>query len=135
MQKIMDTYAGGIGSNYQYNETGLNLAKEKLEGLIDVVESLHAGDMDDLLQIYEIKERMTVCFSVIEHLKARKETRWHSFAENMNYPDESDDFNKYINSYSKDGKINVITRELVDAKHKLLFSFDDNNNVHFGGDV
>ena len=135
MQKIMDTYAGGIGSNYQYNDTGLNLAKEKLEGLIDVVESLHAADMDDLLQIYEIKERMTVCFSVIEHLKARKETRWHSFAENMNYPDESNEFNKYINSYSKDGKINIITRELIDAKHKLLFSFDDNNNVHFGGDV
>ena len=27
MQKIMDTYAGGIGSSYQFNEAGLDLAK------------------------------------------------------------------------------------------------------------
>ena len=33
MQKIMDTYAGGIGTNYQFNETGLLLAKEKIQNL------------------------------------------------------------------------------------------------------
>lgn len=135
MQKIMDTYAGGIGNNYQFNETGLKLAKDKLEGLLSVVEALQAKDMDDLLQIYEIKERMTVCFSVIEHLKARKETRWHSFAENMNYPEESSEFNKYVNSYYKDGKINIVLRELVDAEHKLQFSFDDKNELKLGGDA
>ena len=135
MQKIMDAYAGGIGSNYQFNEMGLALAKEKLEGLLPVVESLQAKDMDDLLQIYEIKERLTVCFSVIEHLRARKETRWHSFAENMNYREESSDFNKYVNSYKEDGEIRIVTRELVDAKHKLVFSFDENNKILVGGEA
>ncbi len=135
MQKIMDTYAGGIGSNYQFNETGLSLAKEKLEGLLPVIASLKANDMDDLLQIYEIRERMTVCFSVIEHLLARKETRWHSFAENMNYPDESSDYNKYVNSYKEDGKIKIVMRELVDANQKLIFSFDRNNKVTVGGGI
>lgn len=135
MQKIMDTYAGGIGSSYQFNETGLELAKEKLEGLLPVIETLQAKDMDDLLQIYEIKERITVCFSLIEHLRARKETRWHSFAENMNYPQESKEFEKYINSYYKDGKIQIIKRDLVDTGRKLIFSFDDDNKVQIGDEV
>ena len=135
MQKIMDTYAGGIGSNYQFNETGLDLAKEKLEGLLPVVDSLHACDMDDLLQIYEIKERITVCFSVIAHLKARKETRWHSFAENMNYPKESTQFNKYINSYKANGEIHIVEKELIDSDHRLIFSFDENNKIVAGGEL
>ena len=35
---------------------------------------------------YELKERLTICLTLIEHLKARKETRWHSFAENLDHP-------------------------------------------------
>ncbi|MDO4490190.1 MAG: adenylyl-sulfate reductase subunit alpha [Lachnospiraceae bacterium] len=133
MQGIMDTYAGGIGSNYQFNETELKLAKEKLKNLIPVVEGLQAGDMDELLQIYEIRERLTVCFSVIEHLMARKETRWHSFAENMDYPKESEDFKKYVNSCYKNGEIQILLRELVDADHSLEFSFDGDNKLKIGG--
>lgn len=134
MQKIMDTYAGGIGSNYQFNETGLALAREHLESLLPVLEALQAKDMDDLLQIYEIRERMTVCFSVIEHLKARKETRWHSFAENMNYPEENDAYKKYINSYKKDGELHIVERKLVGAEQKLIFKFDDRNQIIAGGE-
>ena len=134
MQKIMDTYAGGIGSSYQFNETGLALAKEHLESLIPVVEALHAENMDDLLQIYEIKERMTVCFSVIAHLLARKETRWHSFAENMSHPDEDDAYKEYVNSYKKDGTIHIVERRLVDADHRLVFRFDKKNQCMAGGE-
>ncbi len=134
MQKIMDTYAGGIGSSYQFNETGLALAKEHLESLIPVVEALHAENMDDLLQIYEIKERMTVCFSVIAHLLARKETRWHSFAENMSHPDEDDAYKEYVNSYKKDGDIHIVERRLVDADHRLVFQFDEKNQCMAGGE-
>ena len=134
MQKIMDTYAGGIGSSYQFNETGLALAKEHLESLIPVVEALHAENMDDLLQIYEIKERMTVCFSVIAHLLARKETRWHSFAENMSHPDEDDAYKEYVNSYKQDGTIHIVERRLVDADHRLVFRFDEKNQCMAGGE-
>lgn len=42
MQKVMDEYAGGITSNYQFNETGLKLAKEKIIGLEKVLETLSA---------------------------------------------------------------------------------------------
>lgn len=113
MQKIMDQYAGGISTDYQYNEARLELADEKIKFLEKSIDNLAAQDADDLLRIYEIRERLTVCRSVIAHLKARKETRWHSFAENMDYPAKSDDWLKYVNSRKENGKIKIIIRDLV----------------------
>jgi adenylylsulfate reductase subunit A len=113
MQKVMDTYAGGIGTNYQFNETQLNLATEKIEQIEELTNQLKAGDMHELMFVYELKERLTVCKSVIAHLKARKETRWHSFAENLDYPEKSDEWLKYVNSKLVDGNIKIIIRDLV----------------------
>ena len=113
MQKVMDTYAGGIGSHYQFNEKQLELAREKIEHLQILAENISADDMHELMFAYELKERLTVCLSLIEHLKARKETRWHSFDENLDYPEKSDEWLKYVNSVKKDGKIQIITRKLV----------------------
>ena len=113
MQKIMDQYAGGISTNYEYNESRLEIAKRKIDDIEKLSVNLHADDMDDLLRIYELKERLVVCKVLIEHLKARKETRWHSFAENLDYPNKSDDYLKYVNSRYEDGKIKIIYRDLV----------------------
>lgn len=113
MQKIMDQYAGGISTDYQYNEARLELADEKIKFLEQSIDNLAAQDADDLLRIYEIRERLTVCRSVIAHLKARRETRWHSFAENMDYPAKSDDWLKYVNSRKENGEIKIIIRDLV----------------------
>lgn len=113
MQKVMDTYAGGIGSHYQYNEKQLDLAEEKIEQIIKLSEHLQAADMHELLFVYELKERLVVCQSVIAHLKARKETRWHSFAENLDYPDSSDKWLRYVNSKREDGTLKIIYQDLV----------------------
>jgi adenylylsulfate reductase subunit A len=113
MQKIMDQYAGGISTDYQYNESRLLVADEKIAFIMEMTDKLSAADMDELLRIYELRERLTVCRVVIAHLLARKETRWHSFAENADYPEKSSDWEKYVNSRMKDGKIEIILRELV----------------------
>ena len=113
MQKVMDTYAGGIGSHYQFNEKQLALADEKIDQLCKLSEELHADDMHELLFVYELRERLTVCKSVIAHLRARKETRWHSFAENLDYPQKSDAWLKYVNSKLVNGKLEIIYRDLV----------------------
>ena len=113
MQKVMDAYAGGISSHYQFNENCLNLAKEKINNLITLSGQLSAKDYHELMFYYELKERLTICLTLIEHLKARKETRWHSFAENLDHPQKSDDWKKYVNTKKVDGKIKVILRELV----------------------
>ena len=113
MQKLMDTYAGGIGSHYQFNEKQLKLAKEKIEQIETLSEKANAKDYHELMFVYELKERLTVCQVLIEHLKARKETRWHSFAENLDYPEKSDEWLKYVNTRKVDGRIEVKYRNLV----------------------
>ncbi len=113
MQKVMDTYAGGIGSHYQFNEKQLELAKQKIAQIITLSGNVSAADYHELMFVYELKERLTVCQVLIEHLKARKETRWHSFAENLDYPDKSDDWLKYVNTRKNGDNIEVIFRNLV----------------------
>lgn len=114
MQTVMDSYAGGIKTNYRYNEKQLDLADEKIVKLEALSGDLHADDMHELMFIYELKERLTVCRSLIAHLKARQETRWHSFAENLDHPERDDEnFSCYINSKWVDGEIKIIKRELV----------------------
>ena len=113
MQKVMDAYAGGIGSHYQFNEKQLKLAKEKIENIKKLAENASASDMHELMFVYELRERLDVCLVLIEHLKARHETRWHSFAENLDYPKTSDEWLKYVNSKSVNGKTEIIMRKLV----------------------
>lgn len=113
MQKVMDTYAGGIGNSYQFNEKQLAIADEKIDQINELSNQLKAEDMHELMFVYELQERLVVCKSVIAHLRARKETRWHSFAENLDYPEKSDDWLKYVNSKLVDGKVEIIFRDLV----------------------
>lgn len=113
MQKVMDTYAGGIGSHYQFNEKQLSLAEEKIEQIEQLSKQLSAEDMHELMFVYELQERLTVCKVLIAHLRARKETRWHSFAENLDYPDKSEEWLKYVNSRVENGKVQILYRELV----------------------
>ena len=114
MQTVMDSYAGGIKTNYRFNEKQLDLADEKIVRIQQLSDKLHADDPHELMFIYELRERLTVCRSLIAHLKARHETRWHSFAENLDYPDRNDkDFHCYVNSVMENGEIKIILRELV----------------------
>ena len=122
MQKVMDQYAGGISTHYQFNEKQLTLAKEKIDHLIELSQDIGAKDMHELMFVYELKERLTVCLSVIAHLKARKETRWHSFAENLDYPQKSDAWLKYVNSRIEDGKLKIIFRDLVGREEEYEHS-------------
>jgi len=113
MQKIMDSYAGGIGSGYRYNEKQLNMAEDKIKNLEKLTDNLSAEDFHELVHIFELKERLTVCLTLIAHLKARKETRWHSFNENLDYREESSDWLKYVNSVKINDEIKIIHRELT----------------------
>ena len=114
MQTVMDSYAGGIKTSYRYSENQLNQAKKEIEIIERLTDNLSATDLQEVMYIYELKERLTVCKSVIAHLAARRETRWHSFAENLDYPEKDDiNFRKYVNSRLENGEIKIILRELT----------------------
>lgn len=123
MQTIMDSYAGGIKTNYRFNEKQLDIADCKIRQLETLTDDLYAEDFQELMYICELKERLTVCKIVIAHLRARKETRWHSFAENLDYPEKDDrNFNKYVNSRLENGEIKIIIRDLVTGGEKYEHS-------------
>lgn len=113
MQKVMDEYAGGISTNYQFNEKQLKLADEKISQLIELSKGVKAKDMHDLMFAYELKDRLLVCKSLIAHLLYRKETRWHTFNENLDHPETDEKFFKYVNSKLINDKLEVFTREIV----------------------
>jgi len=114
MQKVMDVYAGGISSDYVVNSSKLAIAKQRINGLLDMSKSLKAKDLHELKLIYEVIDRLYVCQTVIEHLLARKETRWHCFQENADYPEKDDqNYFKYVNSRFRNGEFEIILRDIV----------------------
>ena len=112
MQKVMDEYAGGISVNYQYNEKQLKLGEEKILEITKLTRYLNASDMHELMFVYELLERLVVCRSVIAHLGFRKETRWHSFQENLDFPGSDEAYHKFVNSTMKDGTLVLKLRDI-----------------------
>lgn len=113
MQTVMDEYAGGIGAHYRFSAASLQEADAKIAALTQKAETLAAADMRELVYILELRERLILCQSLIAHLDARKETRWHSFAERTDYPEKDNCFFKYINSRMEDDKVSLFFRDLV----------------------
>ncbi|MBP1759400.1 MAG: fumarate reductase/succinate dehydrogenase flavoprotein domain protein [Firmicutes bacterium] len=114
MQKVMDEYAGGISAGYVVNSEKLGIAARRIEELLESSTALRATDLHELMLIYEVVDRLTVCKVLIKHLEARKETRWHSFHEYADYPQQDDEnWLRYVNSYQKDGEIRIMLRDLV----------------------
>jgi len=114
MQKIMDEYCGGISQHYKYTDKKLEIAEKSIDKLLKLSLKLKSLDCHELLFIYELIDRLYVAKTLVAHLKARKETRWKCYEENGSYPEKDDEnWLKYVNSVYKDGKINVIFRNLV----------------------
>jgi adenylylsulfate reductase subunit A len=113
MQKVMDEYAGGISKRYVFNSAKLKIAGEKIEELLVLSKNLHASDMRELLNIFEVIDRLYVCKVLIVHLLARKETRWKCYGENADYPNKDDSLLKYVNTIYKDGIVHVKLRNLI----------------------
>ncbi|HWQ77598.1 MAG TPA: adenylyl-sulfate reductase subunit alpha, partial [Anaerovoracaceae bacterium] len=114
MQEVMDQHAGGISVSYRYTESSLKKAAAEIRELERQTVLLSAENMQELMYILELRDRLTLCKSVIAHLKARKETRWHSFAEHLDYPEKSDKWLKFVNSkLDKAGRLQILYRGLT----------------------
>ncbi len=114
MQKTMDEYAGGISADYIYSEKKLEIAEERIKELQRIAYDLRAKDMQELLNIYELIDRLIVSRAVIKHLSSRKETRWLCYQSNSAYTDRDDkNWLKFVNTKYTDGEFNVIFRKLI----------------------
>ncbi|PKM41984.1 MAG: adenylylsulfate reductase [Firmicutes bacterium HGW-Firmicutes-8] len=91
LQKIMDEYAGGISVNYELSETKLLKARELLKTLQDDVNAnVTAGNVYELVKAHEVIDRVLVARVLVEHLLYRRETRWRSYQERVDYPNSDD---------------------------------------------
>lgn len=91
LQKIMDEYAGGISANYELCEPKLLKAREFLNSLSQNVNGdITAIDMHELMKAHEVIDRVLVARALVEHLLYRKETRWRSYQERIDYPARDD---------------------------------------------
>jgi len=99
MQKIMEEYAGGASGHYEMNEERLVLARNYMGQLPGQFDQLVVGDMHDLMRAHEVMDRVVVGQALIEHLIARKETRWPAYQTRTDYP-ERDDLHwlKFVNT-------------------------------------
>lgn len=113
MQAVMDQYTGGKTTCYSFSAKSLVKAEQLIQKIEQKSQKLRASDLQELVYIFELQERLILCRFVIAHLGARKETRWHSFAEFIDYPNKEALWEKYVNSKWENGKIEIILRPLV----------------------
>ena len=116
LQKLMDEYAGGIGSGYLLNEDKLLVAREKLAILKEQTSKLAACDSHELVLAHEVIDRIDVARVLVEHLLYRKETRWPCYQTRTDFPNRDDEnWLKFVNSVYdpvSDG-ISMVEREVV----------------------
>lgn len=122
LQEVMDTYAGGKSQYYRYSTESLNKCEELLEELLNEANTLKANDNHQLLLITEIIDRIYVAKVLVNHLRARKESRWRCYTENTDYPDINNNNLGYVNSVYKNSRVEIIYKPLVGK---------DDNNEHW----
>ncbi|MGM0369760.1 MAG: adenylyl-sulfate reductase subunit alpha [Bacillota bacterium] len=125
LQKIMDEYAGGLSSNYKLSENKLLEAKRLLELLEADIKLMAADNKHQLMKAHEVIDRILVAQVLVEHLLYRKETRWKSYQERVDYPDKNDrDWFKFINSIynSEQQQVEIIEREHVEVGERYEHS-------------
>jgi adenylylsulfate reductase, subunit A len=79
LEKIMDEYAGGIGTNYMTNGTLLERGLELLTMMKEDMAHMGAEDLHQLQRVWELHHRLLASESVTQHTLFREETRWPGY--------------------------------------------------------
>ena len=114
LQKIMDEYAGGIRTQYAMNDSSLQVARKKLAEMTRDLPGLAVSDLHELMNLHEVLDRIDVARVLVEHLLARKETRWPGFQTRLDYPETREEWALFVNSASdpETGEIRIVLRPL-----------------------
>ncbi len=99
LQKLMDEYAAGVGSQYMTNEPLLLRGLELMGFFRDDLANLTARDLHELLRCWELRDRIWCAEVHMRHLLHRKETRWPGYYYRGDYPELDDEHWKvFVNS-------------------------------------
>ena len=105
LQKIMDEYAGGPGSQYMTNAPMLNRGLELLQYLREDLEHQAASNRHDLMRCWEVWDRLWCAEAHVRHMLFREETRWPGYYYRGDFPNlDEDNWKVFTNSrYDAEG--------------------------------
>ena len=113
LQKIMEEYAGGSTQNYETSRDKLLLARKYLLTLSEKSEDIKATDPHELMCVHETMDRILLARTLVEHMLARRETRWPCYHTRLDFPIRNDlEYKVFINSRMTDSKIQVFKRDI-----------------------
>ncbi len=90
LQKIMDEYAAGLGSQFITTEAMLVKGLERMQVFREDLKQLAAKDLHDLLRCWEVWDRVWCAEAHLRHMLFRKETRWPGYYYRADYPKMDD---------------------------------------------
>ncbi|MDY7037286.1 MAG: adenylylsulfate reductase subunit alpha, partial [Thermodesulfobacteriota bacterium] len=79
LQKIMDEYAGGVTSAFKTSKSLLERGLELMDMLKEDSDKQAAGNLHDLMRVWENIQRMWIAESHIRTILFREETRWPGY--------------------------------------------------------
>jgi adenylylsulfate reductase subunit A len=113
LQKIMEEYAGGSTQNYETNRDKLLLARSYLVLLEERAQDMQAKDSHDLMRIHDTADRILLARTLVEHMLARRETRWPCYQTRLDFPLRNDlEYKLFINSCMEGNEIKIFKRTL-----------------------
>lgn len=86
LNKIMDEYVGGCGSQYNCSDTTLNIALKELEMLKQDLSKLAARNLHELMRCWENIQRVQLAEAHTRHKLFREETRWPGYFYRTDFP-------------------------------------------------
>ena len=104
LQKIMDEYAAGLGTQFITTEAMLVKGLERMQVFREDLKQLAAKDLHDLLRCWEVWDRVWCAEAHIQHMLFRKETRWPGYYYRADYPKMDDQNWKVFTNSRYDAK-------------------------------
>jgi adenylylsulfate reductase subunit A len=125
MQKIMEEYAGGSTQNYETGRDKLLLARSYMEDLEHRSSDMFAGTPHDLMRTHETADRIVLARLLVEHLLARRETRWPCYQTRLDYPLRNDiEYKVFINSCLQGRHISICKRDTTPPYKRVSLEND-----------
>ena len=119
LQKIMDEYAGGPGSQYMTNAPMLNRGLELLQYLREDLEHQAASNRHDLMRCWEVWDRLWCAEAHIRHMLFREETRWPGYYYRGDFPNLDEENWKVFTNSRYDAESNQWELEKVPFLSKI----------------
>jgi adenylylsulfate reductase subunit A len=117
LNKIMDEYVAGVGSQYKCSATTLNIALDLLKLLKEDLPKLAARNLHELMRCWEDVHRTQLAEAHTRHKLYREETRWPGYYYRADCPKKDEEYwgKVFVNSVydAEKDEFTMLTRPLI----------------------